>query len=312
MEGREEILEYYRESSSITNLGQYGKNVELFTKDLRAIFQIVQGLIVHDFWIERYGSKPTERQKIHTNTTYMTDILDKALELENKSLTLPRSVENRVLGSCREFSTLFCAILRHKGISARCRCGFALYLAYPGNFEDHWICEYWSEAEQRWIMVDPQIDPFQQSELEMGFSPLDIPNEQFITGAQAWAMCRKAEKNPERFGIACDPKLFRLESLNGLWFVRGNLLRDFAALNKVELEPFLVRIGKGLDWFSWRLISESDDKLGSNDYEILDRISRLSLNPDDNFAEVRNTFQGNEAVRPPIQISLRGNNVKYE
>jgi hypothetical protein len=298
----EDILKYYSEPWDITNLSKYEKFIGSVPRDVRAIFQIVQGLIVHDLWIGRYGSRATERQKINTNTTYMKDILDKALELENKSLALPRSVENRVLGSCREFSTLFCAILRHKGISARCRCGFALYLAYPGYFEDHWICEYWNESEKRWIMVDPQIDPFQQSALGIDFDPLDIPKEQFITGAKAWWMCRKDEADPERFGIACDPKLFNLDSLNGLWFVRGNLLRDFAALNKVETEPFLVRIGKGLTWSPWRLVSETDDKLSCSDYDNLDKISELSINPDCNFDQIRDIFESNEELMPPLQI----------
>lgn len=302
MSGRMNVLEYYKEPCSITSLGKHEKLAGSLTNDVRAIFQMVQGLIVHDLWIERYGSKETERQKINMNTTYAMDILDRALELENKSLTLPRSVGNRVLGSCREFSVLFCAILRCKGIPARCRCGFAKYLAYPGSFEDHWICEYWSETEERWVMVDPQIDPFQQSELGIDFSPLDIPKDEFITGAQAWMMCRKAEANPERFGIACDPKIFNLESLSGLWFVRGNLLRDFAALNKVELEPFLVRIGKGLDWSTWRLISQSDDKLTNEVYELLDTIAHLSISPDSNITEIRDVFEKNEDIRPPVQI----------
>jgi hypothetical protein len=298
----EDILKYYSEPWDITNLSKYEKFTRSVPRDVRAIFQIVQSLIVHDLWIGRYGSKATERQKINTNTTYMKDILDKALELENKSLALPRSVENRVLGSCREFSTLFCAILRHKGISARCRCGFALYLAYPGYFEDHWICEYWNKSEKRWIMVDPQIDPFQQSALGIDFDPLDIPKEQFITGAKAWSMCRKDGADPERFGIACDPKLFNLDSLNGLWFVRGNLLRDFAALNKVETEPFLVRIGKGLTWSPWRLVSETDDKLSCSDYDNIDKISELSINPDCNFDQIRDIFESNEELMPPLQI----------
>lgn len=302
MNENQEALKYYTEPYGITNISKYEHFVESITDDKRSIFQIVQGLIVHDLWIERYGGTMSKRQIINSNTTYMEDVLDKAKKLENKSLALPRSVENRVLGDCREFSTLFCSILRHKGIPARCRCGFALYLAYPGYFEDHWICEYWNELEKRWIMVDPQIDPFQQSELGIDFNPLDVPGEQFITGAQAWLMCRKNGIDPDKFGISCDPKIFNLDSLNGLWFIRGNLLRDFAALNKVEAEPYLARIAKGLVWSPWRLVAEIDNKLSIKDYETLDKISELAISPDTNFEEIRNTFDRNEELRPPVQI----------
>ena len=96
--------------------------------------------------------------------------------------------------------------------------------------------------------MDPQIDPYQQSLIEVDFTPLDVPNSRFLVAGQAWKQCRTGERDPEQFGIACPPEEFGLETLYGLWFVRGNLLRDLAALNKVETVPFLMRLDKGLPW----------------------------------------------------------------
>src|SRR6516165_7569409 len=32
-----------------------------------------------------------------------------------------------------------------------------------GSFEDHWVCEYWNGAEERWVLVDAQLDELQQA-----------------------------------------------------------------------------------------------------------------------------------------------------
>ena len=40
---------------------------------------------------------------------------------------------------------------------ARARCGFGAYFR-PGWLEDHWVAEYWDERDNRWFMVDAQLD----------------------------------------------------------------------------------------------------------------------------------------------------------
>jgi len=232
----------------------------------------------------------------------MQDLLNRAVELDRRSMAIARSPEKRVIGCCREFATLFCAILRHKGIPARSRCGFSTYLAGPGYYEDHWICEYWDNDEERWVRVDPQIDPYQQSLISADFSPLDVPASRFLTAGQAWKQCRAQESDPEKFGIACSPKEFGLKTLYGLWFVRGNLLRDFAALNKVETVPFLLRLAKGLTWDAWRLVAAKDGELSKKDYDLLDTIAELSLDPDKSFQEIRSLYASMEELQPPEMV----------
>lgn len=79
------------------------------------------------------------------------------------------------------------------------------------------------------MLVDAQLDAFQCTEMKITFDPLDVPRDQFIVGGRAWQMARSGQVDPERFGIF---------DMHGLGFVRGNLVRDVAALNKVELLPW--------------------------------------------------------------------------
>ena len=298
-------LNYYSTPGNITKLNKYADFLSWLSDDPRVIFQVVQGLLIHDLWVKNFDIELNKKQMNEQNIAYMEDLLDKALELSSLSLSAPRNPEKRVICCCREFATLMCAILRFKGIPARSRCGFATYFADNGFFDDHWICEYWNIEDNCWIMVDPQIDPFIQSTICMKGNPLNLTQQEFVTAGKAWKMCRSGEYNPVKFGIGCDPKLFGLESLYGLWLVRGNLLRDFAALNKIETIPFLVRLDKGLTWDSWELISKKDDDITDEEMNLLDTIAELSISPDQYFDEIQQFFNEEKRLQPPANILAR-------
>lgn len=317
----EKVLEYYREPGEITQLHKYRDFTEWLTEDANAIYQVVQGLIVHDLWVGQYGADYITAHEYPQKTAYMEDLLEKALELDSSSLAIPRHPRDRVIACCREFATLMCALLRAKGIPARSRCGFAAYFGWNGEYEDHWICEYWNG--ERWIMTDPQLDPLQQStviqwalsanshkeeikERLQKFNPRDLTEEEFMTAGRAWLLCRKEGVNPESFGIGCPIREeWGIDSLHGLWFVRGQLLRDFAALNKVETVPYLVRICKGLDWKSWRLAGLKDSELTGEDLQLLDKIAGLTLDADHNFEAIREAYTNSMDLKVPDTIIAR-------
>jgi hypothetical protein len=162
--------DYYRMPLRITAIGRHSACVDALPDEVRAIFQVVQGLLIHDLWLEQYGEEWRRAQACSGN---VERILDKALQLDGRSLAISRSPAQRVIRCCRDFSLMLCAMLHHEGIVARCWCGFATYLGPPGKYKDRCICEYWNTAEQRWVLVDPQLNPFQQSFLRVEFSPLD-------------------------------------------------------------------------------------------------------------------------------------------
>jgi hypothetical protein len=253
--------------------------------------------MIHDGWLKRYDVRVRDEQWFKQCLPTAQAMLDKVFMLDTRSPAIPRAPENQIIGCCRDFTTLLCAILRYKGIPARARCGFSTYLAYPGKYEDHWICEVWNG--ERWVQMDAQVDPFQQSTIKMKGSPFDLPEDAFITGAEAWYMIRKQRVDPMRFGISGDAEYYRLESLFGQWFARGNLLRDFAALNKVEDVPFLIRLNRDHDWRDWRLVGASEDELSEDDYALLDKIARLALDPDKNLDEINELYESNPMLQMP-------------
>lgn len=196
-----------------------------------------------------------------------------------------------------------------------------MYFGWGDQYEDHWICEYWNGS--RWVMADPQIDPFQQSKLLewspgpaagdsekmhriLQFNPRDLKPGEFITGGQAWKMCRGGQADAGKFGISCpiQPE-WGIDSLYGLWFVRGQLLRDFASLNKVETAPYLVRICKKLSWKPWRLVGAGDDELDESDLLLLDEIAELSVDVDANFNAIRSAYETRPGLAVPAEIIER-------
>ena len=82
-------------------------------------------------------------------------LVEALLALDPASLDVSRPPAQRVIGTCRHFAVLACALLRHRGIAARARCGFATYFQ-PGRSVDHWITEYWQERDQRWVRSTPR------------------------------------------------------------------------------------------------------------------------------------------------------------
>ncbi len=307
-----DILNYYKEPGLITRLDKYKYFTDWLTDNPNAICQVVQGLLLHDSWVSMYGEDYIKSHEYGQKTAYMEDILDKALELDTSNFSIPRPPRNRVIACCREFATLTCAMLRAKGIPARSRCGFAAYFGWNGQYEDHWICEYWHG--NRWIMTDPQLDPFQESMIiewsvqrNKNFNPRDLMSDEFIPAGLAWKLCRDGKIEENRFGIGCPIKPeWGIHSLHGLWFVRGQLLRDFAALNKIETVPYLVRISKGLDWKPWRLIDKKDEELTEQDLLLLDTIAELSIKADDHMNEIWDMYEANHELRVPAEIIMKG------
>ena len=172
---------------------------------------------------------------------------------------------------------------------ARPRCGFGAYFT-PGKFEDHWVCEYWNAAEKRWILVDAQLDAIQRKALNINFAPTDTPRNKFIIAGDAWQMCRTGGTDPALRPHACPQ--------SGLWFVAGNVLRDLASLNKMEMLP----------WDVWGAMDMNDAALTDEKKALLDRVAALTLAGDDAFAAMRATYESDDRLRvPPLVFNALRN-----
>ena len=187
---------------------------------------ISAGLFVHEFLATIYGvTDAAERTEELENRT-AGELLDVVVRRGGmRPLAQAREPEQRVIGNCRQFSVLTCALLRRAGIPARVRAGFAAYFQ-PGTWTDHWIVERWDADRDRWVRTDPQLDGTQRRVFGVDFDPMDLPAGHFLPGGEAWLRCRRGDDEPERFGI---------QDMRGPWFVACSAVRDLAALNKVEM-----------------------------------------------------------------------------
>ena len=206
-------------------------------------------------------------------------LVEALLALDPAPLDVPRTPDRRVVGTCRHFAVLTCALLRYRGIAARVRCGFATYFQ-PEQGLDHWITEYWHEQDKRWVRIDSEI--LGQSILA---KPEDLRPGQFLTGGEAWKAFRVGHIDAARYGVYG----------TGNWGpgeIRGNAIRDLAALNKVEMLP----------WDEWgRMDASYKGQTGADYDELLDTIADACAADDP--SAVADLYACDELRVPPGLIS---------
>ena len=228
MTDHQAIRAFYAEPGAMTSPGEHAALVDILPGDPEQLVSIIHGLGIYDVVASGfYGvDLPAARQaKIHTRS--FAAMLDELVGDGRGPLAEARPPDQRLACRCRNFTLLLLGPLRVKGIPARARYGFAAYFN-PGQYEDHVVCEYWNASQERWQLVDPQLDEVWCERLGIDFDVLDVPRDQFLVAADAWQRCRQDGADPDRFGIS-------FADLHGLWFVAGNLVRDLASLNKMEM-----------------------------------------------------------------------------
>ena len=207
----------------------------------------------------------------------VSNLIGALLALDSTPLTVPRAPHRRVIGTCRHFAVLSCALLRHRGIPARARCGFATYFQ-PGKGVDHWIVEYWHTGDQRRVRIDAEI--IGQSILE---DPTDLNPGDFLTGGEAWAAFRSGDIDASQFGVHGTENWGPAE-------IRGNAVRDLAALNKVETLP----------WDEWgRMEASYKGETGAEYDELHDTIAAVRAAGDS--SEVAKLY-ANKELRVPREL----------
>ena len=258
---------FFAQQGQISDPGPHSNRFDDLPTDLSGMIQVIQGVMLHLHWANRYGITLTKVRQEEANLRKVRDRLGKIFDLYGAPLDQPRPLSKKTVGTCRDFTLLLTAILRHHGIPARARAGFGTYFT-PGRFEDHWVCEYWQEVEPRWVMVDPQLDTLQCEVLSIDFDPLDMPQEKFVTGGEAWVRCRSNTDDPDLFGIF---------DMHGMDFIKGNVIRDFLALNKVELLP----------WDNYKLIAKSFDEMNTVEKVLIDLMAHISNTEPIDFDQLR-------------------------
>ena len=268
---------FYRSPSPMTALPDSPALTGMPTAldDLRSV---VQGLVLHREWAADYGVEAGMLRVEEQNLRSAAEVLGRAFEISPEPATTAREPADRVVGICWHFAVLYTALLRAQGLAARVRCGFAGYFD-AAKWYDHWITERWDG--DRWIRDDPQIDARQAGRLSLGFDPHDQPPGRFLTGGEAWLAARAGEVDPERFGIY---------DMWGMGFLAGNVVKDFACLNRVELLP----------WDSWGMLRDPYRPPPRKHLAVLDEIAELAAT--DELAAIRYRFESDERLRVPQEI----------
>ena len=270
-------MEYYCSPSAMTLLPDSPALAGMPTApdDVRSV---VQGLLLHREWAAAYDVDAATLRVDEQNLRSAAEVLERAFEISAEPVTATREPADRVVGICWHFAVLYAALLRAQGSAVRVRCGFAGYFD-AAKWYDHWITERWDG--ERWIKDDPQVDARQAERLNLAFDPHDQPPGQFLTGGEAWLAARAGDVDAEKFGIY---------HMWGMGFLAGNVVKDFACLNKVELLP----------WDSWGMLRDPYRPPPKTHLAVLDELAELAAG--DDLAEIRSRFEGDDRVRVPQQI----------
>lgn len=269
-------LEYYASPGYITDVGTVAHLLSRLPSTIPSLCHLIQGVVLHPFEAHRYGVKIPRKRWQELDLCEVGSMLQRLWELEQTSLDIQRPPEKRLLGNCRDYATLLCAFLRFQQIPARVRYGFATY--FEANFyTDHVVCEYWNAQQQRWVLVDAQIDEVLRHAYGISFNTLDLPQDAFLLAGRAWQLSRIAAVPSADFGISPSGP-------HGVEFVRTGVLHEVAALNKVEL----------LCQEEWDL-GETEEQL-----QIVDQLAHWSLHADTMLGQLHHVFeQGKNMPMPP-------------
>ncbi len=242
----------YATPGPLTDLARVSPSVlERIATEAVEICQVVHNLVIQPTDAEALGVRAERFSENQIRP--VDDLVAALLALDPAPLDVPREPDRRVIGTCRHFAVMSCALLRYRGIAARVRCGFATYFQ-PGQGLDHWITEYWHDSGRRWVRIDSEI--LDQSILS---EPEDLRVGEFLTGGEAWAAFRDGQIDAARFGV------YGTENW-GPGEIRGNAIKDLAALNKVETLP----------WDEWgRMDASYKGETGVEYDELLDEVANV-------------------------------------
>jgi len=275
-----QIAEFYTRRAPMTDPGVLDALLTGAPTDILGMVAYIQNLLLHVHWAPAYRMRLNESRQAEIHTRSVHDMLALMHQHDPRPLAFVRTLYQRMVGNCRHFSTFGVALFRRAGIPARARCGFGAYFQ-DGFNADHWVIEYWNGAA--WQLLDAQIDAAQRAMLRLEFDPLDVPRDQFLIAGDAWTRCRAGAADPDTFGIF---------DMNGWWFIAGNVLRDFAALNSREMLP----------WDVWGAMPQPDAALAPEAFTLFDELAALTLAPDAHFAELRTLYDTDPTLSVPSKV----------
>ena len=277
----DKILDFYKQTSSYTDLGLYTDFARRLPDEIKELARLQRMQIIHptiiwnnlqEIWWDNLDKVPK------TSLVYEDDIYPTAISMLSELLrrdnnySINRKVEDKIHVTCRGEAILLTAILKAKGIPSRVRSGFAEYLKHDGIYYDHWITEYYSDIEKRWILVDADN---QWGDSKIDFDLNDLPRNKFMFGANAYLTLRNNKIEKEKIIYQSDPVTIGLPAA-----IRG-LFYDFHCLMNDEI----------IFDFVPRYVLEKNFNLTEDELIELDELASLMLDPDTNFNKLNKIWE---------------------
>ncbi len=280
---KSEIEKFYLNVSKYTNAGPYEDYYKSLTNNIKDLRLLVSEQHVHKFRLARTLSK----QEIANNFDYLNcidDALDTAVaitseifRLNKNGFILNKPLNEKIITTCRYMSILFASVLKSKGISTRCRAGFAPYI-YEDYIVDHWINEYFDKRSNKWIAIDAQVQDSKKIYKQVNLCNL---KKEFEYPAELWLKARKGE-------LPDIDKYARYSVDENLQVIAKQLFLDFFALMNYEL---------GYRDTPMFIYGKNFSSLTNADYEEIDNLAKLMLNSDENFDKLQQLFLQNQKFR---------------
>src|SRR3989338_4814170 len=289
----DKVLKHYLEFSMYTNPGLYENILKKELQDnIRKIGNLIRKNVIHRTTLA-YGNVGTNVDKKFGDMTKVPwyrqpedDMLPTASAMlaelyrrDKRGFIEDRTEENKLIVTCRFVSILMAAILKSKWIPCRVRSGNAPYfnMGKLGKVSaDHWINQYYSSKEKRWITID--VDG--SWSLNEKFDPYDIPKGKFDFPADAWLNIRNKKDNPNRFWNAKPER--------GTIVVIWSLFYDFHCLMNNEVT--YVHVPKPATYGGFK-------KLSSDELNEIDNLAKLMQYPDKNFEKLQEIWKTNKGFR---------------
>ncbi len=198
---------------------------------------------------------------------------------DKRGFVKDREPKDKLVLTCRFVAIMMASILKSRGIPARVRSGNAPYfdMGELGDVStDHWINQYWSEQENRWITIDVDGSLSFKDERDA----YDMPDGKFDFPADAWLKIRAGKIDPQYF--------YNAGGFRGKIAVIWSLFYDFHSLMNSEI--IYLHGTKYGD-------PKKFDNLTEADFEKVDDLASLMQDPDKNFDELVKIWESEKDFR---------------
>jgi hypothetical protein len=290
----QKLRDHYLSFGTFTYPGLYQqKLIDDLPGDIREIGLLVRKNVIHRSTLAqgnvgtnadmRFGDMtrvPWWRQPEDDILPTAGAMLTELYRRDERGFITDRAEANKLVLTCRFVSILMASILKSKGVPARVRSGNTSYFdphpEYGKVSWDHWINQYWSDEEGRWVTID--VDG--SLSLAEDLDPYNIPDGKFDFPGKAWLEIRAGKIDADYFYNAGNDR--------GAVVVAWSLLYDFHSLmNQEDIyqhSPKLVKLNEF-------------PKLTDRQLKEIDALAELMTDPDGNFDKLKEIYDTKKEFR---------------